>query len=72
MSFAAPAPAPVAQKAAPPAEPPKRTDAEVEDARRKELEKEAKARGRRSNVLTGTRGDRSNPPTISRRVLGGA
>lgn len=72
MSFGSPAPAPtIVQKAAPPAEPPKRTDAEVEEARRKQLELEAQAKGRSSTVLTGLRGVQAETPVTTKRVLGG-
>lgn len=50
--------------------PPKPDDGAVEEARRKEIEASAKARGRAGTYLTGGSGDTSTPQLKLKRLLG--
>lgn len=51
-------------------EPPTKDDPSVEEARRKELQAAAKARGRAATLLTGGDGDTSAAPVQRKRLLG--
>jgi hypothetical protein len=54
----------------PPPPPPERTDAEVQDAALQERLRQARARGRAANILTGGEGVTDPAPVARKRLLG--
>lgn len=54
----------------PPPEPAERTDAEVQEAALQERLRQARARGRAANILTGGQGVTEPTPSVRKRLLG--